>query len=81
MAEDTRPANVHYKRTRDDGTDLYGYGVWMERQAQYQAPLDPEARRLTGCHTEFATRPIGTMTRQAAVQRARKLWGYVRVAE
>ena len=76
--KEKREKNVHYVETDSKGNEVYGVGIWSERNAQYIAPLDAETRKLTGCYAEFSRKPIGRMSLKKARQEARKLWGYVR---
>ena len=71
-----------YKYEGYDGKTRYAVCHWVERAAQFQAPLDTETRRLTGCHTEFArtARGIGGYASlRKARRRARKLYRYSKV--
>jgi len=74
-ANDRKP-NVHLVKIKDDGTRVYGIGVWSDRSANYTAPLDRQARELTGCFAEFSRYPIGRMTLHKARYEARKVFGY-----
>jgi hypothetical protein len=73
-----KKSNIHHLRTRDDGTALYGIGVWSDRNAQYTAPVDKETRALTGWSAEFSRYPIGVYTLSQAQRRAKQLWGYAK---
>lgn len=75
---ENKAQNVHYIETTDDGKEIYGVGIWSDRNAQYTAPLDARTRKLTGCYAEFSRKPIGRMTLKKARYEARKLWGYVK---
>ena len=75
-----RPANIHAFRFTE-GTTHYAVCVWDNFHSQYQAPLDTETRKLTGCYSEFSQtlQGIGGYTdRRKARRRARKLYGYSR---
>jgi hypothetical protein len=60
-------------------------GRWIvayfdERDGRWYAPMTPEERRLTGCHTYYAgsLESLGCtsyVSRKAAMDRARKLYG------
>ena len=71
-----RPPNIH------ENGDYYVVAVWVESAGQYQAPLDAESRRLTGCHTEFARSLDGFagLTLADAQSRATDLFGYEKLA-
>jgi hypothetical protein len=74
--------NIH-PYTDAKGKTRYAVCVWVERAAQFQAPLDAEDRRLTGCHTEFARTAKGIGGHPdlgKARRRARKLYGYSKLA-
>lgn len=44
--------NVHAFKNRKNET-RYAVGLYNEQAGQYEAPLDAEQRRLTGCSAEF----------------------------
>lgn len=71
-----KPPNIH------ENGDHYVVAVWVESAGQYQAPLDAETCRLTGCHTEFARSLDGFagLTLADARSRAVKLFGYEKLA-
>lgn len=72
-----------YEYEDSKGRTCYAVCHWVESAAQYQAPLDAETRRLTGCHTEFARIPAGIGGKPDlawARRRARMLYGYSKLA-
>jgi len=80
-AESTEPAVDYaaYVQRRTDGR--WVVAVWVERAAQYQAPMTAAERRLTGCHTHCARTVDGLgggywyARRADALRRARQLYG------
>ena len=72
-----REPNI-YPYESKDGKIRYAVCKWYPRQAQFQAPLDGETARLTGCFAEFARTPagIGGGDLNWARRRARALYGY-----
>ena len=79
--KDTQPVNIYPYEI--GGRTYYAVCVWVESAAEYQAPMDAETRRLTGCHTEFAKTPRGIGGKpdlKWARRRARSLFGYSKLA-
>jgi hypothetical protein len=50
-------------------------GGWNSNAGQWIRPLDPEAKRLTGCYAEFSRRPFPAMSYEAAVKDAVERYG------
>lgn len=66
-----------HKFTNNCGESNFAVCHWDEFHGQWQAPLDAETRRLTGCHTEFARTLVGIggyKTKRQALARAKKLY-------
>jgi len=77
-----RPPNVH-EFENSKGKKLYAVCVWDDFHNQYQRPLDAEERKLTGCFAEFSQSLEGLggyKTLSQARRRARKLYGYSKLA-
>ena len=74
--------NVHISGYTEKGKARYGVGIWSGRSNQYTAPLDAVSQRANpGCYAEFSRKPIGRMTKRAAMSKARELWGYALCSE
>lgn len=64
----------------EQGNKRYAVAEYDELRGQYTAPLDSKTRKLTGCYAEYARTPAGLggyATRRQALQRARRLFGYI----
>lgn len=61
-----------------DASGQRRYAVGEYHNGQYTCPLSVAEVRLTGCHTQFASRPAGLggyRNRERALRRARYLFG------
>ena len=74
---DNKVPNIH-----EVTPGTYAVCVWVESSGQFQAPLDAETRKLTGCHAEFARslHGFGGMSLADARNRAQRLYGYQKMA-